>query len=88
MRLTPIPATLSQTAAEAAQPTLVGPALVIGRRRAIWSALHLLGAGLFVLAMITHLAQAQPNSAPSPAGTGAAQSPSSERPLPSDPHKI
>ncbi|PWK59307.1 hypothetical protein [Roseicyclus mahoneyensis] len=88
MRLNPIPATLFTTATAAGQHALARPAAGIGRRRAIWSALHLLGAGLFVLAMITHLAQARPNSAPTPIGTGAAISPSPEWPSPSDPHKI
>ena len=88
MRLSPIPVTLPETGAKARQPRFARPAPVPGRRRAIWSALHLLGAGLFLLAMITHLAQAHPTSAPSLSGTGAAASPEPERPLPSDPHKI
>ncbi|BDW84342.1 hypothetical protein [Roseicyclus marinus] len=88
MRLSQISDEHPQDGTTAGQPELARPLSAGLRRSRIWSVLHLLGAGLFVLAMITHLAQAQPDSAPSPTGAGAAQSPSSERALPSDPHKI
>lgn len=60
---------------------------IIGTRRALWSALHLLGAGLFVLAMITRLAQAHgpSDTALSPLADSPAIFLNMERPLPSDP---
>jgi hypothetical protein len=50
-------------------------------RRAIWSALHLLGAGIFVFAMLTQLVRAD---MPTTMGAGITTFPFSERPLPSD----
>ena len=58
----------------------------IGTRRAIWSALHLLGAALFVLAMLTRLTQADTATALGQTALGANTFPNLERPLPSDPH--
>ncbi|MEY3003475.1 MAG: hypothetical protein RLZZ491_651 [Pseudomonadota bacterium] len=59
-----------------------------GRRRAIWSAVHLVGAGLFVLAMISRMAPTDtiPDLAISPAVAGTEIFPNTERPLPSAPH--
>jgi hypothetical protein len=60
----------------------------MGNRRALWSVIHLLGAGLFVLAMITRMAQAHSLSdhATGPMADGPAIFLNMERPLPSDPH--
>jgi hypothetical protein len=81
MRLAQIHARTEPNAIAASQ-RLARLAAGIGTRRAIWSALHLLGAGIFVLAMITRLAQA----APELVTTGGPTLTPSERPLPFDPH--
>ena len=86
MRLNQIAVSLPEARAVAHQHMLVRHRPSVGKRRAIWSALHLLGAGLFLLAMFTHLAQAEPTAAPDLITMGGVTFTISERPWPFDPH--
>ena len=86
MRMIQIHADIPTDGKAATQRKLVRLAAGIGMRRAIWSALHLLGAALFVLAMLTRLTKADTATALGQTALGANTFPNLERPLPSDPH--
>jgi hypothetical protein len=90
MRMIPHPAGPKSTGPTPGQTPLARlyPSGGIGAKRALWSMIHLFGAGVFLIAMLARMAQADiaPSFAPAFGAAGPAMFPNQERLLPSAPN--